>query len=390
MAGLISFCLFYSLVCEAQVVSCRSDVAIQNITNTSVGSLLRAAPGAQVTVCTAFSGGSTGLLPCSPIAITDKNGTTLANPLTADVNGNFQFCTLNPGRFLIQIGGSGLTTFAQDNIILTNDPVNPVFTTSFLGIASAKSLIVTNGGNLSAVTAGVGISMTSGSSLINFLLVSGGQLTLDVGVDNGNHTLHLPIITGTDTIVTKTSTDNLTNKTFDATSNLGSVRIADTTLGAPTTNITFSGISGTFKSLMIVFQGRSDRAAVSDVAVLQFNGDTGANYDAQNVQGSNVTASANSSTGGTVAGFGQIPGTGVTRANIAASITITIPNYANTSFEKSFCGLGGFADSTAANNIVELRCSSWRNTAAITSIKLFPNVGTNFTTGTRATLYGLN
>jgi hypothetical protein len=172
--------------------------------------------------------------------------------------------------------------------------------------------------------------------------------------------------------------------------NVGQVLIEDTTLGAPAASITFSSIPSNYKGLLIVFQGRSDAAATSDVAVLQFNGDTGNNYDAQNVQGSNVTASAASSAGLAIAGFGTLPGANAARSGIAAAISVTIPNYANTTFEKSFNGMGGFADSTSANNVVELRSGTWRSTAAITSIKLFPNAGTNFTAGTRATLYGLN
>lgn len=168
------------------------------------------------------------------------------------------------------------------------------------------------------------------------------------------------------------------------------VRLGDVTLGASTTNITFSSIPSGYRALKIEIQARTDNAGALDNIALQFNGDTAANYDQESLTGNNVTASAVNVVGQTFVLVGATPSAGATRASIAGASTVTIPNYSSTTFEKSFHAENISVDSTAANGIARITGGSWRNTAAITSIKLFPQAGTNFVTGTRATLYGVN
>lgn len=48
----------------------------------------------------------------------------LNNPVTADLNGNYFFCVA-PQPLLIQVGGTGLTPFTQNNYFPPNDPLNP-------------------------------------------------------------------------------------------------------------------------------------------------------------------------------------------------------------------------------------------------------------------------
>jgi len=180
------------------------------------------------------------------------------------------------------------------------------------------------------------------------------------------------------------------NGTFDCTSNLGMVRLADTVLAASATNITFSSITGTCKHLTLMIQARTDVAGTIDNLQLQFNGDTAADYDFQSVNGNNATANASNSSGATSLQLCAVPGSTATRANSAGSCTIDVPNYSGTTFEKSEDARGGADDSTAANSFVGLKHGSWRSTAAITSIKIFPQAGTNLVTGTHITLYGSN
>jgi len=96
--------------------------------------------GATVTVCSA---GATGV-PCSPLATlyTDDTLTTPStNPLQADGLGNYHFYAA-PGRYVVQISGSGINPYTMQDTILPNDPTTPSFN-------SVTATSLTLGGNLS-------------------------------------------------------------------------------------------------------------------------------------------------------------------------------------------------------------------------------------------------
>jgi hypothetical protein len=82
--------------------------------------------GATVRVCTS---GATGQ-PCAPLAAVYSDAAltqALANPLSTDGMGNYSFYAA-PGRYLIEIGGPGITTKQIPNVILPSDPNSPTFT----------------------------------------------------------------------------------------------------------------------------------------------------------------------------------------------------------------------------------------------------------------------
>jgi len=81
--------------------------------------------GASVAVCTS---GATGT-PCSPLAsiFSDVALTqALANPITADGQGNYHFYAA-PGRYMIQISGAGAATTTIPDVLLAADPTSPNF-----------------------------------------------------------------------------------------------------------------------------------------------------------------------------------------------------------------------------------------------------------------------
>lgn len=168
------------------------------------------------------------------------------------------------------------------------------------------------------------------------------------------------------------------------------VRIGDTLLSSSATNITFASIPGTFKHLMITGQARADGAVTLDQLLAQFNADTSGNYDWQETEANSAGAFFANGLASTSARIGLLPGTTVGLAAGAAALSLTIPNYASTTFNKSWLAMCGTGDSTATNSSAGIFGGDWRNTAAITSIKLFPGMSTNFVAGTRFTLYGLN
>lgn len=168
---------------------------------------------------------------------------------------------------------------------------------------------------------------------------------------------------------------------------LGSILFNDQTLGGAAALVTVSSIPAGYAGLEMVIQTRATGAVTLSQLQIRFNGDTGANYDRNGVNGlgpgtvTDVEALADTS-----AIVGVIPGSPVTRAAMAGAFTITIPNYSGTTFEKSYVAVGGFVDSTSAQNSVRTTVGSWRSTAAISSLVLATN-GTSFAAGTRVTTY---
>jgi len=156
-------------------------------------------------------------------------------------------------------------------------------------------------------------------------------------------------------------------------------------VGSVAASITFSAIPATYEHLKIVLQGRGDTAAESVLMQLRFNGDTAGNYDDQRDVGKDGSTISAGSAGSTSGAIGEIVGANG-GANRAGIVEIAVPYYTRTTWAK-------VAQSVAAAPADGARVSLntyvfWNNTAAITSITLFPVTG-NFAIGTIATLYGV-
>lgn len=163
----------------------------------------------------------------------------------------------------------------------------------------------------------------------------------------------------------------------------GLVLIERQTLAAPAASVTFSGIPGTYGALMHDWQGRID---ANTIVVLnqRFNGDTGNNYD-QHFATFPTSVGASTAAQSSVR-IGTIGGGSAQTANRANAGRVTIPNYAGTTFHKSLLFHANRWDT--ANDETEMGSGDWRNTAAITSITIFPG-SDNFIVGSVFSLYGL-
>jgi hypothetical protein len=120
--------------------------------------------GATVRVCTSAATGQ----PCTPLAPVYSDSAltqALANPLMTDGLGNYNFYA-SPGRYMIELGGPGITTKQVPNVILPSDPSSPTFTsvTTTSGI-SAFSLALTGNLTVNGSTAVAG-SLTVGGSQV--------------------------------------------------------------------------------------------------------------------------------------------------------------------------------------------------------------------------------
>ena len=150
--------------------------------------------------------------------------------------------------------------------------------------------------------------------------------------------------------------------------------IATNTLGSNSTSVTFSSIAGTFKDLVVVVAGTFTTGSTNNVN-LQFNGDTGSNYSWTRLLGSGSAVSSARGTSDLEINVGLISST-------AQSNTIAhIQNYSNSTTYKTAIGRGNTSE------YVQESVGAWRNTAAITSVKI--QTAAIFSVGTIFTLYGI-
>ena len=150
--------------------------------------------------------------------------------------------------------------------------------------------------------------------------------------------------------------------------------IATTTLGSAQASYTFSSVPGTYTDLVLIVDG--SMSALQNIGV-EFNGDSGSNYSFTRIYGD---GSAPFSDAVSNLAFSYLGIAGAAPSNLVASIQ----NYANTTTFKTSLGRGNWAA-----DYVSAYVSTWRNTAAITSMKVLPAGANTLSSGTVLTLYGI-
>jgi hypothetical protein len=164
-------------------------------------------------------------------------------------------------------------------------------------------------------------------------------------------------------------------------------KIATVTVGAGgAADITFSSIPATYTDLVVKLSSRSDTAASSVGNFVQFNADTStANYAFVQLVGDGSNAGSTSAATTTGVLFQRNTGS-IATANTFGNSEMYIPNY--TSANHKSVSNDGVTENNATAASAVLVASLWKNTAAITSMKIFPGAG-NFVQYTTATLYGI-
>jgi hypothetical protein len=151
--------------------------------------------------------------------------------------------------------------------------------------------------------------------------------------------------------------------------------VATTTLGSSASDITFSSISGSYTDLILVVNGTGSAGANMG---MQFNSDTGTNYSATRLIGE-PTGISSDRISNNVNLYVGIMGTNNT-TNI-----VQIQNYSNTTTNKST-----LSRASSSTIWIAAMTSMWRNTSAITSLRIYLVGGGTFQTNTTATLYGIS
>lgn len=165
------------------------------------------------------------------------------------------------------------------------------------------------------------------------------------------------------------------------------VLISDQTV-SNASSVAFNAIPGTYKNLILYFKASCSGAVGNDDMFVQFNGDTGANYNRQyNLAGGTGAPVTGQNLNQAHAGPPITCASGLTNGSGSGSIAVN--NYADTTLLKisnvEDTYFSANSQTSFANAVISLY---WNSTAAITSILLAPSAGSNLTG--RFTLYATN
>jgi hypothetical protein len=119
---------------------------------------------------------------------------------------------------------------------------------------------------------------------------------------------------------------------------------------------------------------------------MSLNGDSGTNYVSHRLVGNGSTVTSAASTGDTIWDVDVFPGNTDTSGSFGLLIMDILDAFdtnKNTTIRHYTARIG------SANQLVRLTSGLWLSTAAITSITLDQNVGPNWLTGSRFSLYGI-
>jgi hypothetical protein len=163
-------------------------------------------------------------------------------------------------------------------------------------------------------------------------------------------------------------------------------QLAKVDLGGVST-ATITNINQNMNHLVLNISARTPAAANSGYVRIRFNSDSGSNYFYM------VRTAFKNQTTGYVTGINLTNSyfeLFIPAANALASVyshtQIDIFDYADTSRYTSYNCESGYDDNTASGGTAQFLAGIWKSTGAVTSITIFENSGSNFTTGSTAWL----
>ena len=150
-------------------------------------------------------------------------------------------------------------------------------------------------------------------------------------------------------------------------------------------NITFSSIPSTYTDLVFMISGRATVAQLGASLYMRFNGGSTTNT-IRNLYGNGSSAASQTQSD---AWSGVDVDGAIASASVFASVQIYFPNYANTSYNKSWS-----AEAAVENNATagynEMAAGLWASTAAINQVAFtIENASGNWAEYSTAYLYGI-
>jgi hypothetical protein len=211
------------------------------------------------------------------------------------------------------------------------------------------------------------ITYTATSSPGGFTGTASSSPITVTGLSNG--TAYTFTVTGTTNYGVTSLASGSSNSVTPALGDVGSMfPIGAVTVGsAGATSITFSNIPQTYTHLQIRGLNRGSSASFDQIYA-QINSDTGANYSNHALYGDGSNAGAFGTANGNQ--FSIAVNTGSSQPTGAFGVQIIdILDYKNTNKYKTLRGFSG-ANGNTAQGFTWIASGSWRNTNAVTSIKL--------------------
>jgi hypothetical protein len=156
------------------------------------------------------------------------------------------------------------------------------------------------------------------------------------------------------------------------------------TLTSNASSVTFSGISQDYTDLVLVSQ--TQQVTSGEDLAIRFNNDSTSVYSRTYICGDGSTAHSGRSTGQSYIILDH-HGTPPTSTSFGSSI-VNIPNYSNTTLNKTVLNRNGSIDSSPAVATVS-NVGLWRSQAAITSITVLCTNSSNLKAGSTFDLYGI-
>ena len=155
--------------------------------------------------------------------------------------------------------------------------------------------------------------------------------------------------------------------------------IATYTTTSTDTSVVFSSIPSTYTHLQIRV---SARAGIDDDLRFRLNGDTGGNYSRHLIYGNGTAVGTGSGLSSSVGSIGAINNT----ANVFSVGVLDILDYTNTNKYTTSRSLNGY--DANGSGYAMLYSTAWMNTAAVTSITVFPQ-SSSFQQYSSIALYGI-
>ena len=172
---------------------------------------------------------------------------------------------------------------------------------------------------------------------------------------------------------------------------VGCTLIASAVLTANATSVTFSNIPNVYTNLLLTGVVRTDRDATADTLSARFNGDSGNNYDRikTRIQSSGVTTDDDRAAN--LLWIARCEAAQATAQAFSPVLAWIIDYHNTTRYKHLISGLSVNRGAASADTdlVLSLTGGYWRSTAAITSLTLLPDIGTNLVAGSRFYLWGL-
>jgi len=161
--------------------------------------------------------------------------------------------------------------------------------------------------------------------------------------------------------------------------------IASNTLSSSAASVTFSAIPNTYTDLVLRVSSRNNDTGTSEGFLTQFNSDTSTNYSWRALLvGGGAPGSQGYSNQADIEN--RQAGNGAT-SNTFSSMEIYIPSY--TASQNKPVSSYYVIEKNVTDAYIGVEAGLWRNTAAISSIKLFNNGSIVFASGSSFFLYGI-